>query len=81
MPARMLGHSAVSHSLRPYGWQPAGPSVRGILQARALQWAATPCPGLSPHPGIKPESRLDGSACAGGFFTTRATWEALRHLG
>lgn len=44
-----------THSLRPYGQQPEGASVRGILQARALQLTATPS-RLSPHLGVKPES-------------------------
>ena len=34
-----------------------------------------PTPGHSPHPGIKPIS-LASPALEGGFFTTRATWEA-----
>ena len=32
-----------------------GPSVHGILQARILEWVATPSPGELPHPGSKPE--------------------------
>ena len=30
--------------------------VRGILQARALEWVAIPSPGDLPNPGIKPRS-------------------------
>ena len=39
-------------------------------------WSELPCPlpGDLPDPGIKPES-LKCPALAGGFFTTRATWE------
>ena len=33
-----------------------GSSVRGILQARVLEWVAIPSPGDLPHPGIKPRS-------------------------
>ena len=33
---------------------PPGSSVHGILQARVLEWAATP--GDLSNPGIKPES-------------------------
>ena len=34
-----------------------------------------PLPGHLPDPGIKP-STLISSTLAGGFFTTRTTWEA-----
>ena len=37
-------------------YSPPGPSVRGILQARALEWVPCPPPGDLPHPGIKPRS-------------------------
>ena len=43
---------------------PTGSSVRGILQARILEWA---------DPGIEPES-LRSLALAGKLFTT---WEVL----
>jgi len=33
-----------------------GSSVRGILQARILEWVAVPSPGALPKPGIKPSS-------------------------
>ena len=41
-------------------------------------WSGLPCPppGDLPDPGIKPTSLLS-PALAGGFFTTRDTWEAL----
>ena len=47
--------------------------------SRQEYWSGLPCPplGTLPDPGIKllpPAS----PALAGGFFTTRATWEALR---
>ena len=43
---------------------------------RKENWSGLPCPlpGDLPDPGIKPES-LKCPALAGGFFTTRATWE------
>ena len=41
-----------------------GSSVRGISQARILQWAAVPSPGDFPDPGIEPGS----PALAGGLF-------------
>ena len=41
-------------------------SVRGILQARILEWEPCPPPGDLPDPGIEPLSPV----LAGGFFTT-----------
>ena len=35
---------------------PPGSSVHGILQARILEWVATPSSRDLPHPGIKPRS-------------------------
>ena len=54
---------------------PPGFSVHGALQARILEWVTMPSPGDLPHPGIKPAS-LRSPALAGGFFTTKDTWEA-----
>ena len=53
-----------------------GSSVHGILQAE--YWSGLPCPppGDFPDPGIEPTSHMS-PALAGGFFTSRATWEAL----
>ena len=51
----------------------AGSSVRGILQARILEWVA-----MLPDSRIEPLS--ESSALAGGFFTTGVTWEALDSL-
>ena len=59
---------------------PPGSSVHGVLQARILEWVATPPPGDLPDPGIEPAA-LMSPASAGGFFTTRATWEALLACG
>ena len=52
-----------------------GSPVRGILQARILEWVAMPSPGDLPDPGIELAS-LMSPALAGGFFATGATWEA-----
>ena len=49
--------------------------VHGILQARILEWVACPPPGDLPNAGIKPVPFMF-PALAGGFFITRATWEA-----
>ena len=54
-----------------------GCSVHGILQARILEWVASPSPGDLPDPGIKPMS-LESPMLAGGFFTTSATWETQK---
>ena len=51
---------------------PPGFSVRGILQARILDWLSMPPAGDLPDPGIEPVSLMP-PALAGMFFTT---WEA-----
>ena len=38
----------------PVDCSPPGSSVRGILQARTLEWGAIPSPGDLPDPGIEP---------------------------
>ena len=45
--------------------------------SRQEDWSGLPCPppGHLPDPGIEPTS-ITSPAVAGGFFTTRATWEA-----
>ena len=47
--------------------------------SRQEHWSGEPCPppGDLPDPGIKPTS-LVSPALTGGFFTSRATWEALK---
>ena len=50
-----------------------GSSVHGILQARILEWVASPLGDLS-NPGIKPAS-LISPALAGRFVATSTTWE------
>ena len=63
-----------TNSVQPYGLKP-GFSVRGILQARTLEWVATPsCKGSS-QLTTKPKS-LRSPALAGNFFTTSTTREA-----
>ena len=58
----------------PMDSSPPGSSVHGILQEE--YWSGCPCPppGDLPDPGVKPAS-LASPAMAGGFLTTRATWE------
>ena len=57
---------------------PPGFSVRGILQARILEWVAmTSCRGFSsPRVGML-LSFISSSALAGGSFANSAIWEAL----
>ena len=55
-----VSRSGVSYSLRPHGPQPPGSSVHGVLQARILEWVATPPPGHLPDPGVEPSSFLPG---------------------
>ena len=64
----------------PMDSSPPGSSVRGILQARILEWTALPSSrgifqtqGPNPHLFMSP-------ALAGRFFTTSATWEVLCFL-
>ena len=53
---------------------PPGPSVRGTLQARILEWAAVPFSRGSSLP--RDQTHLISPAMAVRFFTTSATWEA-----
>jgi len=54
-----------------------GSSVRGILQARILEWVARPSSRGSSQPRDCFDLVFHYVSCiAGGFFTTRATWEA-----
>ena len=57
---------------------PSHSSVHWILQARILDWAATPSSGDLPDPGVKPVSPMS-PALIGGFFTANVTWEAIHH--
>ena len=65
----------MSYSLGPIDCSMPGSSVHGIFQQEYWSGLLFPTPGDLPDPGIKPES-LASPAMAGGFFTTRATWEA-----
>ena len=40
----------------PMVYRLSGSSAHGILQARILEWVASPSPGDLPDPGIEPES-------------------------
>ena len=54
---------------------PLGSSVHEIFQARILEWVAIPFSGNLSYPGMDPASPVSPT-WAGGFFTTRANWEA-----
>ena len=54
---------------------PLGSSVHEIFQARILEWVAIPFSGNLSYPGMDPASPVSPTL-AGGFFTTRANWEA-----
>ena len=66
----------VSDSLQPHGlYRPPGSSVRGILQARILEWVAIPFTrGCSP-----PRDQTQVFHIAGRFLTLWATREAQNH--
>ena len=66
-------------TLRPCGLEPIG--LFGPWDSPGKNTGVGCCALLqgSPHPGVKPAS-LMSSALAGGFFTTSATWGALKYL-
>jgi len=60
---------SISHSVEFFGnpmdcSPPGSSSVHGILQARILEWVATPFRGSS-----QPRDQTQVSCIAGGFFT------------
>ena len=59
----------------PMDYSPLGSSVRGISQARILEWVTISSLGDLPDLGIESTSPMS-PALAGIFFTSRATWEA-----
>ena len=70
-PSESVSHSVVFYSLRPMDGRPLGSSVYGILQARILEWIASPLSrGYS-----RPRDRTWVSYIAGRFFTVWATRE------
>ena len=62
----------------PMGCSLPGSSVRGILQARMLEWVAMPSSRGSSPP--RDWTHISSPALGGGLFTTSAIWEAP-HLG
>ena len=62
-------------------WTVAHQTTLSMEFSRQEYWSGLPCPppGDLPNLGIEPTS-LVSPALAGGFFTTSATWEALRSV-
>ena len=52
----MLSLSVMSNSATPWTIALQAPLSMGILQAKILEWVASPPPGDLPNPGIKPRS-------------------------
>ena len=73
VPAKLLSHVQLCETL----WTLAHQASVSQGFSRPEYWSGLPCfpPGDLPNPGIQPMS-LMSPALAGGFFTTRAAWEA-----
>ena len=73
--------SAKSLQLSPTLWGAARQAPLSTGFSRQEYWRGLPCPppGDLPDPEIELAS-LMSLALAGGFFTTSATWEALRGI-
>ena len=78
MPAKSL--SCVRLFVTPWTIAPQAPLSMGF--SRQEYWSGLPLPSPRdlPDPGIKARS-LVSPALAGGFFTTRATWQAQYNMG
>ena len=74
--AHVLSRSVMSDSLWPMDCSPPGSSVHGILQARILEWVATPSSRGCSWP--RDQIPVSYVPCFGSrFFTTSAVWKAL----
>ena len=69
---KVLSHSVMSGPLQPCGLSPPGSSVRGILQARILEWVVMSLSRGSSQP--RKQTRV--FYIAGTFFTNWAVREA-----
>ena len=79
--ACMLRRSSHVWLCNPVNCSLPGSSVCGSLQARILEWVATPFSRGSSQPRDRNCLEcLMSPALAGGFFTTSATWEAQDSL-
>ena len=71
----LLNHFSHVRLCNPTDCSPPGSSVRGVLQARILEWVATPSSRGSSQ--LRDPTRISMSpALAVAFFTASATWEA-----
>ena len=52
-------------------------AVQGVTESDRTERLPLPPPGVLPKPGTEPKS----PAWAGGFFTTRTTWETHESVG
>ena len=78
--ACMLNHfSYVQPFLTPWTVACQGPFSIGFSRQEKCSGLACPPLGDFPDPGIKPMS-LISPVLAGGFLTTRVTWEALERI-
>ena len=74
--ACVLNHfSRVQLFATPWTVAHQAPLSMGFSRQECWSGLSSPPPGDLPNPGIKPTS-LMSPALAGGFFRTRATWEA-----
>ena len=70
----MLSHSVVSDSVTPGTAAHRAPLSMGFSRPGRWRGLLCPPPGHPHNPATEPES-LMSPGLAGGFFTTRATWE------
>ena len=56
MKVKVLVAKSCQTLCNPMVYRLSGSSVHGILQARILEWVASPSPGDLPDPWIEPES-------------------------
>ena len=71
--------SHVQFFVTPWTAAHQAPLSMGFSRQEYRSGLPFPFPGDLPDPGIKPGS-LTSLALAGGFFTTKATWEALMNV-
>ena len=77
--ACMLGRFSNVRLCDPMDCSPTGSSVHRIFQARILEWVTISFSRGSSPPRDQPWVSYI-SCIAGGFFTTRATWEAQQTM-
>ena len=80
--AHVISVAQCCPTLQPHGGCRGFQVTLSMGFSRQEYWSKLPflIPGDLPNPGIEPAS-LESPALAGGFFTTRATWEAKSQNG